>query len=323
MEKHKTWFFFVVLALLCLTPILGQIFFPGFCSLFMHVATYMCIMILLSTGLHIFFGLCGQINFGCNGFYAVGAYLATTLMVHLKIHFFLALPVTIIGSGIVTVIVGFALLRLRHWVLGLGTAAFGVAVFISFRTVAVKYLGGDDGLFIPGLRLLGARMGPLFYYYFILSFAAIGIVAAYFLENSRAGRAMKLIREDDVSARVTGINVDHYLRIGFLLNGIYAGVAGALYAQWNRWVSPASFGLDISMIVLVFVVVGGVGRLSGAVLGTIMLGLLPEILVPFKDHQALIYALVFFLVIRFMTEGLVRPVGSLFNRIFGMKIGSQ
>ncbi len=276
----------MIVIFLGLAPIIGTQLFPGFNNLFMHVATFICIMTLLSVGLHIFFGLCGQINFGCNGFYAVGAYIAALLMVYLKLHFFIAIPLSIVGSGIVTLIVGFALLRLRHWVLGLGTAAFGIAVFISFRTVAVDFLGGDDGLFISGLRIFGTKAGPIFYYYFILAFTIIGIMIAYFLENSRAGRAMKLIREDEVSALVMGINVNHYLRIGFLLNGIYAGLAGALYAQWNRWVAPGSFGLDISLIVLVFVVVGGVGRLSGAVLGTIMLAFLPEILIPFKELES-------------------------------------
>ncbi len=323
MKNNKIFLLIFFFASLVLLPIIGARLFPGFNNLFMHVATFLCIMTLLSVGLHIFFGLCGQINFGCNGFYAVGAYIAAILMVYLKLHFFIALPLTIVGSGIITLIVGFALLRLRHWVLGVGTAAFGVAVFISLRTIGVDFFGGDDGLFISSLKIFGIKTGPMFFYYFILFFTLIGIMAAYFLENSRVGRAMKLVREDEELALVMGINVNHYLRVGFLLNGVYAGLAGAFYAQWNRWVAPGSFGLDISLIVLVFVVVGGVGRLSGAVLGTIMLTLLSEILIPFKEYETLTYACVFFLVVRFMTGGIVGPLENLFGRLIGTKMSNQ
>lgn len=313
MKRNKI-FVSVIAALLVVVPIVGKYLFPGFNAFFLHVATFVCIMTILSVGLHIFFGLCGQINFGCNGFYAAGGYIAALLMINLHLHLFAALPLAIIGTGVITLIVGFAVLRLRHWVLALGTTAFGFAVFISLRTVGVGFLGGDDGLFVPKLVVFGTKGGPFFYYYFNLAWTIICIFGALFLEKSRAGRAMKAIREDETSARVIGINVDHYVRIAFLLNGLYSGLAGALYAQWNQGVAPSNFSLDIAMLVLVFVVVGGLGKLSGAVIGTVILTLLPELLIPLKEYELLIYATIFFLVIRFMSEGLVGTIQSLSNR---------
>jgi len=314
MGKKQFWTVSVVTLLVVIMPIFGKYFFPGLNRYILHVGTFMCIMTILSVGLHIFFGICGQINFGCNGFYACGGYIASVLMINLKCHYFIALPLAVIGTGIITVLLGFAVLRLRHWVLALGTAAFGFAAFIAFRTVAVGLLGGDDGLFVSKLMIFGKKAGPSFYYYFALAWTIISILGSYFLENSRAGRAMKSIRADEVAAQVAGINIDHYIRMAFLLNGMYAGLAGALYAQWNRGVSPDSFTPDIAMLVLVYVVVGGLGRLSGAVIGTFILVLLPELLIPLKEYELLIYAVIFFLVIRFMSKGFVGTVQDFLHR---------
>lgn len=298
----------VTCLLLFLIPLLAEILSLGISRFILYVSTFMCIMTILSIGLHIFFGLCGQINFGTNGFYACGGYITALLIIKANLNYFVALPLAVIGTGIMTLVVGFAVLKLRHWVLALGTSAFGLAVFLFLRTVGVDFFGGDDGLTIPRLMIFGRNAGPLFYYYFTLIWTLICLLSAYFLENSRAGRAFKAIREDEVTARITGINVDYYIRMAFLLSGLYSGLAGALYAQWNRGVSPMSFSLDIAMLVLVFVVFGGLGKLSGAVIGTLILTLLPEFLIPLKKYEILIYACIFFLTIRFMTEGVVGTI---------------
>ena len=294
----------ILILFLIMTPIIGKSLFPGLTHFFLHVATFICIMIIMSLGLHIFFGMCGQINFGINGFYAAGGYITSLLIIKLHLHFFVALPLAVIGTGILTLFVGLAVLRLRHWVLALGTAAFGFATFISLRTVGVSFLGGDDGLFVPKLILLGKKCGPIFYYYFILGWTILSILSTYFLENSRVGRAMLAIREEETAALVIGIDVNHYIRMAFLLNGLYCGLAGGIYAQWNRGVSPDNFSVHIAMMVLVFVVVGGLGRLGGAVVGPLTLVILTELLIPLKEYEMLIYAFIFFLVIRFMPDGI-------------------
>jgi len=320
--NRKAYPLAAIVALFLVLPVVGQYLFAGLNDFFLHVSTFVCIMTILSVGLHIFFGVCGQINFGANGFYAAGGYIAALLMVKLDLHYFLALPLAVVGTGIITLVVGLAVLRLRHWVLALGTTAFGFAVYISLRTVGVGFLGGDDGLFVSKLKVFGEKAGPFFYYYFILAWTILGILGAYFLENSRAGRAMKAIKVDEVGAAVMGIDVDHYVRMAFLLNGIYCGLAGALYAQWNRGVSPDNFNLNIAMLVLVFVVVGGLGRLSGAVVGAVILNILPEILIPLKEYELLIYAFIFFLVIRFMPDGFVGTALNLWNRRRGNAAGA-
>ncbi|MBI4560764.1 MAG: branched-chain amino acid ABC transporter permease [Candidatus Rokubacteria bacterium] len=297
----------VLVLVLALLPLLGKFA--------IHLGSLAGIMVILALGLHVFFGIAGQINFGISGSYACGAYAAALLINKGGLHFFAALPLALIIVGVITVILGAAVLRLRHWVLALGTASFGLAVWLTARTVAVGFLGGDDGLDLPSLRVGGWKAGPLFYYYFITAWAIVGLLASHFLGHSRAGRALKAIREDEVAASAMGVHVSHYVRVAFLLCGLYAGMAGILYAQWNGWISPASFTLDVSMYAVVFVIVGGLGFGSGAVVGAALLTLLPQLLVPLREYHVLVYAVILFLVIRFAPKGIVGSLRDVWFRL--------
>ena len=310
----KKWWLFSLCSGMLGAPIIGKWLFPNFTNFFVYLATYVCIMVILSIALHIFFGICGQINFGVNGFYAAGAYLCALLITKLDFHYFIALPLSVVACGIITLLLGFALLRLRHWVLALGTAAFGFAVFLMLRTVWVGVLGGDDGILVPGLNIFGKRVGLYFYYYFVFAWLGLCSMGAYFLEKSRAGRAMRAIQEDEIGASAIGINVGHYVRVAFLVSGVYMGLAGALFAQWNRGVAPDNFGLHIAMLILVYVVVGGVGKLSGAIIGTTVMVLLPEIMSFLREYQSLVYAFIFFMVMRFMPRGIVGTIGEFWSK---------
>lgn len=316
MGKGKTVLLAILFLLLLVLPLSEN-------NYFLHLGTYVSIMVILAVALHIFFGLCGQIDFGINGFYAAGAYFAALIMKYLGLHFFIALPLSMALAGLVTLIVGLAVLELRHWVLALGTAAFGLAVWLTLRTVAVGFLGGDDGIFLAKLSLFGIQMGPVFYYYFIVAWTVLACLGAYFLGRSRVGRAMQAIREDEIAAAVMGIDVNHYIRLAFVIHGVYAGLAGGLYAQWNGWVSPGSFSTDVGMVVLVFVVVGGLGSVAGAIVGAVILSLLPELLIPLREYQILIFALIFFLVIRFMSKGLIGAGRDLWTRFFSPPIKAR
>lgn len=313
MGKGKTILLAILFLFLLVVPISGN-------NYFLHLGTYVSIMVILAVALHIFFGLCGQIDFGINGFYAAGAYFAALIMKYLGLHYFITLPISMALTGLITLIVGLAVLKLRHWVLALGTAAFGFAVWLTLRTVSVGFLGGDDGIFLEKLSLFGIKAGPVFYYYFVVAWTVLACMGAYFLGRSRVGRAMQAIREDEIAAVVMGINVDHYIRLAFVIHGVYAGLAGALYAQWNGWVSPGSFSMDVGMVVLVFVVVGGLGSVAGAVIGAVVLSLLPELLIPLQEYQILIFALIFFFVIRFMSKGIIGTGREVWMRLFPLAV---
>jgi branched-chain amino acid transport system permease protein len=262
-------------------------------------------MAIIALGLHIFFGVCGQINFGMNGFYACGAYACGLLIQRAGLHYFAAMLISLILVAIITLILGLAVLRLRHWVLALGTTAFGFVTWLTVKSVAIGFFGGDDGIDLPHLTIGNWKCGAMFFYYFIVGWVIVCSLLSHFLGESRTGRALKAIREDEVAAGSIGINVDYYIRIAFLLCGLYGGLAGILYAQWNRWIAPASFSIDVSTFALLAVIVGGLGYNSGAILGAIIISLLPQLLVPLREWQLLFYAFILFLVLRVMSKGIV------------------
>ena len=249
-------------------------FLPKYGPLVIHIGSMIGIMSILTLSLHIFFGLCGQINFGLNGFYACGAYAIALLIRYTDVHYFVAIPLALVVVALITLGIGIAVLRLREWVMALGTASFGLAVWLTVKTIGVDIFGADDGLDLPLLTLGDWIATPLFYYYFIMAWAAGCTLLCHFLGESRAGRAMKAIREDEVAASTMGVNVNHYVRMGFLLCGLYAGLAGILYSVWNQWIAPGSVTLHLSLFPMIAVVVGGVGSTAGAIVGTVILKIL-------------------------------------------------
>ncbi|MBT4641185.1 MAG: branched-chain amino acid ABC transporter permease [Deltaproteobacteria bacterium] len=280
-------------------------FLPKYGPLVIHIGSMIGIMSILTLSLHIFFGLCGQINFGLNGFYACGAYSLALILKYTGMHYVAAIPIALIAVAVITLVVGMAVLRLREWVMALGTASFGLAVWLSVKTIGADIFGADDGLDLPPLMIGDWMATPIFFYYAIMVFTVTCTVVAYFLSRSRVGRAMKAFREDEVAASTMGVDINHYARIGFLLCGLYAGLAGILYATWNQWISPGSITLHLSIFPMIAVVVGGVGSVAGAIVGTVILKILPEIFLPLREYQVLMEAVVLFLVIRFAPQGTV------------------
>jgi len=287
-------------------------FVPKYGPLIIHVGSLIGIMSIVTLGYHIFFGFTGQINFGMNGFYACGAYATALLIRHTGLHYFAVIPIALAITVMVTLVIGLAVLRLREWVLGLGTCCFGFAALLTVRTIATGFFGGDDGIDLPALTLGGWAATPLFFYYFIMGWVVVCTLLTHFLGKSRVGRAFKAIREDEVAASAMGVNVDHYVRISFLVCGVFGGLAGILYAQWNQWIAPASVTLEVSILPMVATVVGGVGSTAGAILGTVILKILPEVFISLREYRVLMEALVLFLVVRFASQGIVGGLRRLF-----------
>ncbi len=259
--------------------------------------------IILALGTNIFFGYCGQINFGAAAFYALGAYISAILQVRLGLPFFAAFPLTLTGCLLASLIVGVPLLRLRHHTLALGTVAFASVVYLVLNTW-ITFTGGEDGLAMPKVSFFGYKAGSHFYYYLILIFAVLSYLMCHYLVCSRVGRAMKAIREDEVAALSTGINSGHYRMLAFMLNGLLSGLAGILFAQESAWITPSTFHLWTNVVIILMVVVGGAGSNFGAALGGAIIMLLPQLLGAFQQYHVLIYGLLLALTLRFMPQGI-------------------
>ena len=251
------------------------------------------VFVLLAVGLNVVVGYAGLLDLGYIAFYAIGAYSAAywtgALPVHPLFHVnpFWAIPLAILACIAAGVVLGVPTLRLRGDYLAIVTLGFGEIISIV-ATNMDSVTGGAQGVIgIPhfSLHVLGIHyrwgLDNLPYYYLLLAFVVIVLLAFRSLENSRVGRAWTAIREDEVAAEASGINVLKYKVMAFAIGASTSGFAGVLYASKISFVEPGDFTVQLSILILVLVTFGGMGSLPGAVLGAAVLQWLPELL---RDH---------------------------------------
>lgn len=267
-------------------------------------------------GIYPFYGCCGQVNFGAAGFMAVGGYGVALLERDFQMSFAPALLISVLAAGAVGLIVSFFLLRLRHFVLGLGTMAFGLAVYSMVSKGFTEYTYGEDGISIGYLEIAGIAPETFFYYAALLSvFACMWIT--YALRNSRTGRAMVAIAENEVAAHAMGVNINKYLRIALVINGLMCGLSGGLFVKYLAYCSPAHFMLTNSILIFVAVIVGGKTSVLGAAIGGFVMFTINELLTPLALYHTLVYGLILAGVLMFMPDGLVGQFSTLARRWSG------
>ena len=248
------------------------------------------VYVLLAIGLNVVVGFAGLLDLGYIAFYAIGAYSCAfwTGALPAKPPFHLNPFVTIIFAVLLAmaagVILGMPTLRLRGDYLAIVTLGFGEIITI-FADNLTSVTGGAQGSNpVPhfSVNLLGLhyqwKLDNLPYYYLLLGFVVVILVMFRSLENSRVGRAWTAIREDEVAAEASGINTYKYKLMAFAIGASTSGFAGVLFASKIQTVTPASFVLQQSILVLVFVIFGGMGSLPGAVVGAAVLQWAPNFL---------------------------------------------
>ncbi len=261
-----------------------------------RILNFAMLYIMLALGLNIVVGFAGLLDLGYIAFYAVGAYTYALLA---SPHFGLHLPFWIIlplGAGIACifgVLLGTPTLKLRGDYLAIVTLGFGeiIRIFINNLNVPINITNGPQGINLIDAfhigsfsmartdTLLGITFsGPQKYYYVLLLITIGVIVVNMRLQNSRLGRAWEAIREDEIAAKAMGINTRNVKLLAFAMGASFGGVAGAIFSATQQFVSPESFGLFESVIVLAMVVLGGMGNIPGVILGAILLTMLPEVL---------------------------------------------
>jgi branched-chain amino acid transport system permease protein len=250
----------------------------------------------LALGLNIVVGFAGLLDLGYIAFYAVGAYVYALLASpHFNIHlpFWIILP---IGAGLAClfgVLLGTPTLKLRGDYLAIVTLGFGeiIRVFLNNLSQPVNITNGAQGVaqidpfhigdmsFARTQTFLGLVFtGPVKYYYLLLLALVIVIVVNLRLQNSRIGRAWEAIREDEIAARAMGINTTRIKLLAFAMGASFGGIAGGMFSAMQGFISPESFILVESIMVLAMVVLGGMGNIFGVILGAILLSFVPELL---------------------------------------------
>jgi len=255
----------------------------------LHLAILAGIYIILTLSLNLIIGYAGQVSLGHAAFYGIGAYASALVSLHWHFPFPAAVLAAILGAGLCGFALGLPTLRLKEDYLAIVTLGFGVIVDLVFLNLDIT--GGPDGLpGIPPPSFSGLSLREPWQYLILVVLAVLLVlVATYRLVDSYHGRALRAIRDHEITAQVMGINTPAYKVLIFTLAAALAGLAGSLYTHYITFINPESFGLHTSILILTMVVLGGMGSIARSVLGAVILTILPEMLRQAHAYQDLIY----------------------------------
>ncbi|HMT15852.1 MAG TPA: ABC transporter ATP-binding protein [Ottowia sp.] len=304
-QKNKLIAFVLCgIALLVLPLILQQ-----FGNAWVRIVNIALLYTMLALGLNIVVGYAGLLDLGYVAFFAVGAYLYGLLASpHLTDNFaaiaamfpgglhlsvWLALPLALLLAAIAGVLLGIPVLKLRGDYLAIVTLGFGeiIRIFLNNLDHPFNITNGPKGINqIDSVRVFGLNLGkPLsiggfevasvsLYYYLFLVLVLVTVFVCQRLQDSRVGRAWMAVREDEIAAKAMGLNVRNLKLLAFGMGASFGGVSGAMFGAFQGFVSPESFSLMESVMIVAMVVLGGLGHLPGVVLGALLLSALPEVL---------------------------------------------
>jgi branched-chain amino acid transport system permease protein len=303
-QKQILGFIAAAIALL-LVPLVLQ----NFGNAWVRIADMALLYVLLALGLNIVVGFAGLLDLGYVAFFAIGAYMYGLMASpHLVETFpaiaalfpdgmhtpiWLVIPMAAGLAGLFGILLGAPTLRLRGDYLAIVTLGFGeiIRVFMNNLDQPVNITNGPKGLGqIDSLHFFGLDLGKKLmigeyeiasvslYYYLFLSLVLVSILVCHRLELSRVGRAWMAIREDEIAAKAMGINTRNLKLMAFGMGATFGGVSGAMFASFQGFISPESFSLMESVMIVAMVVLGGIGHLPGVILGAVLLSALPEVL---------------------------------------------
>ncbi len=290
----RIWLSYATLAVgLALLP-----FLVGFTAgnAWVRILDFALLYVMLALGLNIVVGFAGLLDLGYIAFYAVGAYVYALLAseqfgLHLPV--WIILPLGALLACFFGALLGAPTLKLRGDYLAIVTLGFGeiVRLFLNNLDRPVNVTNGPQGINLidpvsmaghslnQGFDLFGTHFGGVFGYYYLFLLALLAVIfICVRLENSRIGRAWVAIREDEIAAQAMGINTRNIKLLAFAMGASFGGVAGGLFAGFQGFVSPESFTLMESVMVLCMVVLGGMGHIPGVILGAVLLTITPELL---------------------------------------------
>ena len=304
MKNHKIQWILGGIALLVLPLVLQY-----FGNAWVRIADLALLYVMLALGLNIVVGYAGLLDLGYVAFYAVGAYLFGLMASpHLADNFaafaamfpnglhtslWLVIPLAAVLAAFCGALLGAPTLKLRGDYLAIVTLGFGeiIRIFLNNLDHPVNLTNGPKGIGqIDSVKIFGLDLGKrleLFgfdinsvtlYYYLFLVLVVISIVICYRLQDSRIGRAWMAIREDEIAAKAMGINTRNMKLLAFGMGATFGGVSGVMFAAFQGFISPESFSLMESIMIVAMVVLGGIGHLPGVILGAVLLSALPEVL---------------------------------------------
>lgn len=294
-------------------------------SLITGLLVPLCVYAILAVSLNLTVGILGELSLGHAGFMCVGAFssaffsrcmLVVAPEMASGLRFFIAIVIGAVSAGLFGILIGIPVLRLKGDYLAIVTLAFGEIIknlinilyvgldengmHVSFTNTMDLNLSAEGTVIVKGAQgITGTPNDSTFVISIILLLITLFIVLN--LIHSRDGRAIMAIRDNTIAAESIGINITKYKLMAFSISAALAGVAGVLYAHnlATLTATPRNFGYNMSIMILVFVVLGGIGNIRGSIIAAVVLTLLPELLRGLNDYRMLIYAIVLIIMMLF------------------------
>lgn len=263
-------------------------------GIYLQIVIFVGISSISALGLHVVTGLAGQFSLAQAAFSGIGAYAAALISLKTGAPFPVALLAGIVTAAVISFIVGWPSLRLRGDYLAIATLGFGEV----FRVTLLNMEFTNRALGLHGIP----KETTFAWVYISL---AVCMLITWLLTNSRYGRALASVRDDESVAESFGTKISKYKLLAFVISGAFAGLSGGLYAHFIQYVNPADFGVMKSVEVLLYIIIGGLGSLPGVVLGTALLTGLPEVLRGFSQYRMLIYGVFLVILMIYRPQGIL------------------
>lgn len=293
MKKSKVFWLFIIVALIGY-GVVNMLINNGVLDLYYsNLLITIMINVILAVSLHLIIGITGQFSIGHAGFLAVGAYISAICTMQFNMPFIISLVIGAIAAAFMGLVIGIPTLRLRGDYLAIATLGFGEIIRIIFLNW--NYVGGASGMQITQMTT--------WTYAFFGALATIIIISNF--TNSRHGRACIAVREDEIAADSMGINTTYYKVVAFVIGAFFAGLAGGLFSHNFYIILPGQFGFLKSFDILIYVVLGGLGSMTGAILAAALLTIVSLYLQDFPETRMIIYSLVLIIVMLYRPSGLM------------------
>ncbi|MEG0751578.1 MAG: branched-chain amino acid ABC transporter permease [Oscillospiraceae bacterium] len=267
-------------------------------------------------GSSVMLGMCGMVSFAATAFMGVGGYASALLSKVYGINSMVSMMLALLITMVLSLIIGLVLMRLNGTFFTFSTVALvqiSFSIFNNWKSVT----GGPNGLnAIPPFEMFGFRSDSFLKNYFVLiTICVICALLVLRLRNTTLGREMSSVRDNELAAKIMGVNVYQTKVIAFVISAMFAGLAGAMMVHNNHFVVSTYFTFDISTTLIIMIMLGGVNNPIGVFLGTILITILPEWLRPLQEYIRLVYGLGVMLLMVFMPMGLWGTFVSIANRI--------
>jgi branched-chain amino acid transport system permease protein len=291
--------------LVCLLPLwTGQYYMQVFTIAFYYVV--------LASSWNLIAGYTGQFSLAHHAFAAIGGYTSALWVTHTGFPIWMGILAALLSSTLMGFILGVLCLRMRAIYLAIATWAFAESVRI-FISMTYKLTRGDLGLAVPKLFLGTGRAVAC--YYLFLGLAAVTVLLLILINHSKMGYYLRAIRDDEMVARVMGINTTRWKIFSFIISSGIAGIAGAFYGHYNGLLTPVMVDFNEMALIVIMVVIGGIRSIAGPIIGAIFIEILTETFRGFGEVRMVVFALAVIAIARLYNEGAMGIVKQLAQRI--------